>query len=118
MSTATVSSAIKDANCRTPFSKRLKSQWWRHLLGIIAVVFAAFPLVYVLSASLSPGGTLTGSNQLFSKIDFSNYSKLMSDPVRPYGRWYLNTVIIAAVTAIFTVFLGALAAYSFSRMRF
>ena len=45
MSTATVSSAIKDANRNTPFSKQFKSQWWRHLLGIIAVVFAAFPLV-------------------------------------------------------------------------
>lgn len=55
MSTATVSSAIKDANRNTPFSKRFKSQWWRHLLGIIAVVFAAFPLVYVLSASPRTG---------------------------------------------------------------
>lgn len=118
MSTATVSSAIKDANRNTPFSKRFKSQWWRHLLGIIAVVFAAFPLVYVLSASLAPGGTLTGSNKLFSQTDFSNYSKLVSDPVRPYAQWYLNTLIIAAVTAVLTVFLGALAAYSFSRMRF
>lgn len=118
MSTATVSSAIKDANRNTPFSKRFKSQWWRHLLGIIAVVFAAFPLVYVLSASLAPGGTLTGSNKLFSQTDFSNYSKLVSDPVRPYGQWYLNTLIIAAATAVLTVFLGALAAYSFSRMRF
>ena len=95
MSTATVSSAIKDANRNTPFSKRFKSQWWRHLLGIIAVVFAAFPLVYVLSASLAPGGTLTGSNKLFSQTDFSNYSKLVSDPVRPYAQWYLNTLIIA-----------------------
>ena len=118
MSTATVASAIKDANRNTPFSKRFKSQWWRHLLGIIAVVFAAFPLVYVLSVSLAPGGTLTGSNKLFSQIDFSNYSKLVSDPVRPYGQWYLNTLIIAAVTAVLTLFLGALAAYSFSRMRF
>ena len=101
-----------------PFSKRFKSQWWRHLLGIIAVVFAAFPLVYVLSVSLAPGGTLTGSNKLFSQTDFSNYSKLVSDPVRPYAQWYLNTLIIAAVTAVLTVFLGALAAYSFSRMRF
>ena len=109
MSTATVSSAIKDANRNTPFSKRFKSQWWRHLLGIIAVVFAAFPLVYVLSASLAPGGTLTGSNKLFSQTDFSNYSKLVSDPVRPYAQWYLNTLIIAAVTAVLTVFLGALA---------
>ena len=118
MSTATVTSAIRGANRPTSFSKRLNSQWWRHLLGIVAVVFAAFPLVYVLSASLAPGGTLTGSNKLFSQIDFSNYSRLLSDPVRPYGQWYLNTLVIAAVTAALTVFLGALASYSFSRMRF
>jgi arabinogalactan oligomer/maltooligosaccharide transport system permease protein len=32
--------------------------------------------------------------------------------------WFGNTIVIAATTAILTVFLGALAAYSFSRMRF
>jgi arabinogalactan oligomer/maltooligosaccharide transport system permease protein len=27
---------------------------WRHLVGIVMLVFSAFPLVYVLSASLNP----------------------------------------------------------------
>ncbi|WP_130865787.1 sugar ABC transporter permease [Acidipropionibacterium timonense] len=118
MSTASISEAVAHANRKTPLAKRLASQWWRHLLGIIAVVFAAFPIVYILSASLASGGTLTGSNKLFSSVDLGNYSQLLSDPVRPYGKWYLNTVIIALVCAVATVFLGALAAYSFSRMRF
>ena len=91
---------------------------WRHLLGLVAVVFAMFPLVYVVSASLNPGGTLTGSNQLFSTVSLDNYDKLFSNPNQPYGKWYVNSVVIAVTSALLTVFLGALAAYAFSRMRF
>ncbi len=91
---------------------------WRHLLGLVAVVFAMFPLVYVVSASLNPGGTLTGSNQLFSTVSLDNFEKLFSNPNQPYGKWYVNSVVIAVTSALLTVFLGALAAYSFSRMRF
>jgi arabinogalactan oligomer/maltooligosaccharide transport system permease protein len=36
----------------------------------------------------------------------------------PYVRWFANTLVVASTTAIFTVLLGALAAYAFSRFRF
>ncbi len=49
---------------------------WRHLVGVVAVVYAGFPLVYVISASLSERGTLTGSNQLFAQVSASNYTAL------------------------------------------
>lgn len=91
---------------------------WRHVVGLAVVVFATFPLVYVLSASLNPGGTLTGSNALFREVSVDNYVELLSDPRRPYARWFLNTMVVGVVTSIGTVFLGALAAYAFSRMRF
>lgn len=91
---------------------------WRHLIAIIAVIYAAFPLVYVLSASLNPKGNLTGSNKLFTTFSLANYEALLTNPLRPYGRWYLNTLFIAGTTAILTVLLGAMAAYAFSRLRF
>ena len=91
---------------------------WRHVVGLAVVVFATFPLVYVLSASLNPTGTLTGSNVLFREISVENYVDLLSDPRRPYARWFLNTMVVGVVTSVATVFLGALAAYAFSRMRF
>lgn len=103
---------------RMGFGKWFAQIGWRHLLGIVAVVFSLFPLVYVLSASLNPGGSLTGSNHLFSTISLENYHKLFSNPNQPYGKWYVNSVVIAGVSAILTVFMGALAAYAFSRMRF
>ena len=95
-----------------------KATGWRHLVGIVVVVFAVFPLLFVISASLNPHGTLTGSNALFSEIGLDSYVRILTDPVFPYPIWYANTIIIATFTAIFTVFLGAMAAYSFSRMRF
>ena len=36
----------------------------------------------------------------------------------PFLRWYLNSLVVAAVAGVLTVILGALAAYAFSRFRF
>ena len=82
------------------------------------VVFSLFPIVFVVSSSLNPHGTLTGSNALFSEIGLDSYVRILTDPQIPYPQWFANTLIIAAFTAVGTVFLGGLAAYSFSRMRF
>jgi len=106
-------------------SKRRRSpgRWfittgWRHLIGIAILLFAGFPLLYILSASLNPGGTLVGSNDLFRQVDFRNYVALFQSEQQPYGFWFMNSIIIGVVTALGTVLLGALAAYAFSRMRF
>lgn len=115
---ATPSTIGLTAAPRRSFGRWFKQTGWRHLVGIVAAVFAAFPLVYVLSASLNPSGTLTGSNKLFTAFSLENYSKLLSDPIRPYARWYVNTIVIATVTAIGSVVFCALAAYAFSRLRF
>jgi arabinogalactan oligomer/maltooligosaccharide transport system permease protein len=103
---------------RWSFVRWFKATGWRHVVGVVVVLFAVFPLLFVLSASLDPNGTLTGSNALFSEIGFDSYARILTDPVFPYPTWYANTIIIGLFTAFFTVFLGALAAYSFSRMRF
>jgi len=88
---------------------------WRHVVGVIAVVYAAFPLVYVLSASLSENGTLTGSNTLFSDVSGANYAELGTTM---FWTWMVNTLQIAVVTSVGTVLMGAAAAYAFSRFRF
>lgn len=103
---------------RRPFGKYFRETGWRHLVGIAATVFALFPLLYVISASLNPGGTLLTANSLFGTIDIGSYIELFQNPSQPYGAWFVNTLVIGLVTSALTVLLGALAAYSFSRMRF
>ena len=100
------------------FGRWFKATGWRHLVGIVVVAFALFPIVFVISSSLNPTGTLTGSNALFSQIGLDAYARILTNPQVPFTTWFGNTILIAGITALLTVFLGALAAYSFSRMRF
>lgn len=103
---------------RMGFGRWARRLGWRHLVAVLAIVWAIFPILYVLSASLDPAGTMTGSNRLFTRISGVNYQQLFNQPNRPYGRWYLNTVGLATVTALLTVLFSALAAFAFSRLRF
>ncbi|MEO2131988.1 MAG: sugar ABC transporter permease [Microbacterium sp.] len=103
---------------RRPFRRYFRETGWRHLIGIVVGIFAIFPLLYVLSASFNPNGTLLTANGLFQRVSFDSYVSLFTSAQHPYGAWFLNTLIIGLITAAGTVFLGALAAYSFSRMRF
>jgi arabinogalactan oligomer/maltooligosaccharide transport system permease protein len=113
MSTA---SSVRPA--RRSFGKWFADTGWRHVIAIVVSAFAVFPLLYVISASLNPKGTLTGSNRLFSAVGIDSYVRILTDPKNPYPMWFWNTLVIATVTGFVTVFLGALAAYAFSRMRF
>jgi arabinogalactan oligomer / maltooligosaccharide transport system permease protein len=100
------------------FARWFGATGWRHVVGVVMVAFSLFPIVFVVSSSLNPQGTLTGSNALFSKIGLDSYLRILTDPQVPFTAWFGNTLLVAGVTAVGTVFLGALAAYSFSRMRF
>ncbi|MGL3807672.1 sugar ABC transporter permease [Paeniglutamicibacter sp. R2-26] len=119
-----MSTSTAPANLSAPReNKRGLGDWflakgWRHVVAIIATVFSVFPLLYVLSAALNPAGTMAGASSLFSEIGFGNFEELFSNQERPFGRWFVNTLVIGTVTSVATVFLGALAAYAFSRMRF
>jgi arabinogalactan oligomer/maltooligosaccharide transport system permease protein len=100
---------------RMGFGRWAKELGWRHLVGVVGVVYAGFPIVYVISSSLSEKGTLTGSNALFSEISLANYQALGETR---FWEWAVNTLVIATVTGIGTVLMGAAAAYAFSRFRF
>jgi len=88
---------------------------WKYPLAALIIFFAVFPLLYVLSASLKPGGSLAGSSDLFRAIDPSNYAALGDTS---FWLWVTNTLIVGGVTAIGAVMMGAAAAYAFSRFRF
>lgn len=103
---------------RTSRARWWREVGWRHVVGAAALVFALFPIVYVLSASVSVRGTLSAANSLFGTFTLDQYSNLLNDPLHPYVDWFVNTVVIASVTAVGTVLLGAAAAYAFSRFRF
>lgn len=100
------------------FKHWMKSVGWRHLVGVIALLFAMFPLLYMISAAFNPVGTLSSTKLIPTEFSFENFTKLLSGEKGPFTRWYLNTLIICTVVAVAQVFFSTLAAYAFSRFRF
>lgn len=103
---------------RRPFGRWFRETGWRHVVGAAVVLFSVFPLIYVLSASLNPAGTLITANRLFATVSLESYIDLFNRPQQPYAAWFLNTLVIGLSASAGSVLLGALAAYAFSRMRF
>ncbi|HEX5595319.1 MAG TPA: sugar ABC transporter permease [Micromonosporaceae bacterium] len=104
-----------------PVSSAARWRWvtrigWRHLVALLAVAFSLFPILFVLSAALNPLGTLSSTELLPTGISTENFTRLFRDTA--FGWWFLNSVLIAGLAAFSSVFLSALAAYAFSRMRF
>jgi arabinogalactan oligomer/maltooligosaccharide transport system permease protein len=90
---------------------------WRHLVGVLAVVFSLGPILFVVSSALNPLGTLSSSSLVpTGGVSLGNFEKLLTDT--NFGQWFLNSVVIAGTASAVAVFVSALAAYVFSRRRF
>lgn len=94
------------------------SMWWRYVLVSIVLVWALFPVMFLVSAALNPAGTLSTSSLFPTEFSTSNLHTLFKDESRPYAQWYRNSLVIGIVGALAQTFIGACAAYAFSRMRF
>jgi len=88
----------------------------RYLGVLAALAFALFPLIFIVSAAFNPSGTLNTTTLIPNGASAANFSQLLE--LRPYWSWYRNSLIIAGVAGLSAVFIGACAAYAFSRMRF
>jgi arabinogalactan oligomer/maltooligosaccharide transport system permease protein len=100
------------------FSIWFKEFGWRHLVAIIFVIFAIYPILYVLTNSFADFANLTNSKLIPDSLTLKHYKLLSGNPLVPYSDWLYNTYKIAIVAAFFNVFLGTLAAYAFSRLQF
>jgi arabinogalactan oligomer/maltooligosaccharide transport system permease protein len=88
---------------------------WSHLVGVLALAFSLFPIVFVVSAALNPVGTLSSSQLVPTSIGFDNFSSILSGS---FPRWFLNSLIVGFVSAALSMFISACAAFAFSRFRF
>jgi arabinogalactan oligomer/maltooligosaccharide transport system permease protein len=105
-----------------------RDTWWRHVIAVLAVVFALFPVAYIVSASFNADDTLGAAKLIPRKVTLDNFTELFTNKkenaratpttASHYGRWLVNTMVVAGLTSLLTVLLGAIAAYAFSRFRF
>lgn len=95
-----------------------KEVGWRHVVGLVAVAFAVFPILYLVSAALNPLGSVVTTTLVPRSFSLENFRALFGDSSRPFPRWLFNTLVVCVVVTFVQLFCSALAAYAFSRFRF
>jgi multiple sugar transport system permease protein len=96
---------------RLPFSP------W-HLVLIPATLILIFPFIWLLVTSLETSNEALHFPPILTPhvLKFSNYPDALN--TAPFGRFFLNSAIVAVVTVACNLVLCSLAGYAFARFRF
>jgi multiple sugar transport system permease protein len=74
------------------------------------------PFAVMLLASLMPKEDILQRNLVWTSLSLNNYIETFS--VVPFGRFYLNSLIVATATTVIQILTASLAAFAFARLRF
>ncbi|MGI9667305.1 MAG: sugar ABC transporter permease [Acidimicrobiia bacterium] len=97
----------------------LRMLGWRHIVAVLAVMFALYPVMYIISSSLSGEDNLAAATLIPQTFNLESYELFFSNPdLTPFVTWLRNTWVVSLSAAGFNVFLASMAAYAFSRFRF
>jgi len=88
----------------------------RLVVAFLLIIFSMFPILWVISASLNPTGSLATQTIIPKNPGLENYRTLME--AVPYWTWFGNSIKIAGTSAVLSLAITTIAAYAFSRFRF
>lgn len=98
----------------------MKQNRWKQtgFYCLVAVIIgqALFPFYYAVLTSLEDGQALFEVNYLPQALNLANYKAMLSGGA--FGKQILNSVFVATVVVILSLFLAVTAAYALSRIRF
>lgn len=119
-----MSQSIKTLRTSQKFQRRF-SVAIRLVVAVILIIFAIFPVLWIVSASFDPSQSLATQTSLIpANPSLRNYQRLFGqDPDYKFGdlvfqKWVWNSVKVSGISTILSLALTTMAAYAFSRMRF
>lgn len=116
---------------RPSFGRWFRETGWRHIVAIVGVIFALFPIAWIVTSSVNTLDSLTTVRFWPENTTWANYTELFegcswefgfppfacAESTTPFPVWLFNSIKIALIAASAQLVMSALAAYSFSRMR-
>lgn len=93
-----------------------RTLWMSRVIIWIAIVLTMFPALWIVMSSFSAGDSFFLSSLFPEKFSTEHYVNLFQET--DFLLWVWNSVKLCIAVAIIQLTLTALAAYSFSRMRF
>ncbi len=105
------------------FSLNYQQRRWlgyiiRYIIAAILIVFAFVPVVWVVSASFNPSGSLVSVEVIPKNPGLGNYRGLFENDYYPFVKWIRNSFVVATASTLLSVTSTAVSAYGLSRFRF
>lgn len=92
---------------------------WRRTAWFIACLYtiiALGPFAWSIYTSLKPTSEVFHSWVPLSHLTLQNYSSILQN--FPFGRWLLNSILVAFIVTVGNLIVNTLAGYAFARLRF
>jgi multiple sugar transport system permease protein len=98
--------------------KRILLRWLGFALALFGALVILLPLLWMFSTALKPNSEIfVNPPKIFpSTWKWSNFSEVWKRV--PFGRYYVNSIIVAVSVVIGQVLTSAMAAYAFARLKF
>ncbi len=106
-----------------PDYRRIALKIVRWLFIVFIIIFTLFPVVWIISASFNPSGSMTTQTLIPRNVKslddlLVNFNKLLNNPQVPFWRWIGNSAVVSVTSTVLSLAITTLSAYAFSRFRF
>ena len=92
--------------------------WFSRAILSLAVLVILFPIVMVVTASLTPGAAFYSSTLVPSHLTLEHYQNVLNPDKNDFLIWMRNSAIVCIGTATLSVMLVTSTGYAFSRFYF
>jgi multiple sugar transport system permease protein len=86
------------------------------VVNILVVLYALFPVLWILSLSLKPTSSVKDGKLIPSQITFDNYKGIFQGGI--FTSALINSIGIGLITTVIAVVVGGMAAYAVARLAF
>lgn len=82
----------------------------------LGLMLNLIPLAWMLSTSLKSSGEVFSMKWIPESLRFENYMRVFE--MVPFGRYYLNSIIVSVGVTLITLFLCSTAGFAFAKIKF
>ena len=86
------------------------------VINVLVVVYALFPVLWILSLSLKPTSMVKDGKLIPSEVTFDNYKAIFTGDM--FSSALINSIGIGLITTVIAVMIGGMAAYAIARLAF
>jgi multiple sugar transport system permease protein len=109
------SASIVDAR-RQRDPRRMAARWFLYLILLVGGLGMIFPFVWMVASSLKHAADIYSLSLIPSHPTLANYREVFAKT--EYVRWFVNSIIVAAITTASVAFFDSLAGYTLAKFQF